>query len=127
MTTNDEAKVFPHVEEKSLRDHVAENIRRAIEAGVLKPRDRLVEAEIAAQMGISRAPVREAIRLLEQEGFVTTTPRKGTFIVELERQDIEEIYSLRSALEGLAVKMAMPHLDATEMDALESLVNDMRE
>ncbi len=127
MTTTDEAKVFTHVEEKSLRDHVAENIRRAIEAGVLKPRDRLVEAEIAAQMGISRAPVREAIRLLEQEGFVTTTPRKGTFIVELERQDIEEIYSLRSALEGLAVKMALPHLDATEMDALESLVNDMRE
>jgi DNA-binding GntR family transcriptional regulator len=125
--TNHEAKAFTIVEEKSLRDHVTEDIRRAIEAGVLKPGNRLVEADIAAQMGISRAPVREAIRQLEQEGFVTTTPRKGTFIVELERRDIEEIYSLRSALEWLAIKMALPHMDAAEIDNLESIVNEMRE
>lgn len=127
MTTSTENAVFTRVEEKSLRNHVATNIRRAIEAGALNPGDRLVEAEIAAQMGISRAPVREAIHLLEQEGFVVTTPRKGTFIIELDRQDIEEIFSLRSVLEGLAVKLAMPHLNAAELEALESLVNDMRE
>src|SRR5574337_405947 len=85
MATDGGNKMFAPVAEKSLRDHVATNIRHAIEAGVLKPGDRLVEAEIAAQMGISRAPVREAIRLLEQEGFVTSAPRKGTFIVKLER------------------------------------------
>jgi DNA-binding GntR family transcriptional regulator len=127
MTTDGGSKLFTPVAEKSLRDHVATNIRQAIEAGALKPGDRLVEAEIAAQMGISRAPVREAIRLLEQEGFVTSTPRKGTFVVKLERQDIEEIYSLRSVLESLAVKLALPRLTPLEINELESLVNDMRQ
>lgn len=119
--------MFTRVEEKSLRDQAAANIRRAIEAGVLKPGDRLVEAEIATQMGISRAPVREAVRLLEQEGFVTSVPRKGTFVVELTRQDIEEIFSLRSVLEGLAVKLATPRLGPNEIAELGGLMEDMRE
>ncbi len=127
MTTDGGSKMFAPVAEKSLRDHVATNIRHAIEAGVLRPGDRLVEAEIAAQMGISRAPVREAIRLLEQEGFVTSAPRKGTFIVKLERQDIEEIYSLRSVLEGLAVKLALPRLTPLDIDELDALANNMRQ
>ncbi len=117
--------MFTPVAEKSLSGYVATNIREAIEAGSLKPGDRLVEADIAAQMGISRAPVREAIQLLEQEGFVTSTPRRGTFVVQLERQDIEEIYSLRSALEGLAIKLAMPRITSVEIDELEALVADM--
>lgn len=117
---------FQPVEEKSLRDRVVANIRKAIEAGALKPGNRLVEADIAAQMGISRAPVREAIRLLEQEGFVTSIPRKGSFVVELTRQDIEEIYSLRSALEALAVKLAIQRMTSGDIDELEMLIDKMR-
>lgn len=124
---SDASSFFQQVEEKSLRDRVVINIRRAIEAGALKPGMRLVEADIAAQMGISRAPVREAIRLLEQEGFVRSIPRKGSFVVELTRQDIEEIYSLRSALEALAVKLASQHITKHDLDDLVVLVNEMRQ
>ena len=66
-----EAKtIFKPIDEKSLKDRVVMNIRQAIATGIMKPGDRLVEADIATQMDVSRAPVREAIRLLEQEGFV---------------------------------------------------------
>jgi DNA-binding GntR family transcriptional regulator len=119
--------VFNRVHEKSLRDHVAESIRRAIEAGQLQQGDRVVEADIAAQMGISRAPVREAIRLLEQEGFVVSIPRKGTFVPKLTRNDIEEIYSLRAALEGLGVELALPRLTDLDLAELERLTQDMCE
>jgi DNA-binding GntR family transcriptional regulator len=115
---------FAPVSETSLRDQVADSIRRAIDAGVLSPGQRLVEAEIANQMGTSRAPVREAIRLLEQEGIVNNIPRRGSFIVKLENKDIEEIYSLRSVLESLAVREALPLSDEV-LTELQGLVDEM--
>ena len=118
-------KFFTPVDETSLRDQVANNIRRAIDAGALKPGERLVEADIAGQMGTSRAPVREAIRLLEQEGLVTNVPRRGSFVVELDRKDIEEIYSLRSVLEVLAVREALPRLTAEDLEGLDDLIKEM--
>lgn len=123
--TSDTNEVFKQVEEKSLRERVIGSIREAIESGAIKPGSRLVEASIAEQMGISRAPVREAIQHLEQEGFVRSIPRKGSFVIELARQDIAEIYSLRSALEGLAIKLAMPSITEKEIQDLEALVVDM--
>jgi len=117
---------FTPVSETSLRDQVADSIRRAIDAGVLSPGQRLVEAEIANQMGTSRAPVREAIRLLEQEGIVTNIPRRGSFIVELEEKDIEEIYSLRIILELLAVQEALP-LSVETLATLQELVDEMND
>jgi DNA-binding GntR family transcriptional regulator len=118
-------KFFTPVDETSLRDQVANNIRRAIDAGALRPGERLVEAEIATQMGTSRAPVREAIRLLEQEGLVTNVPRRGSFVVELDRKDIEEIFSLRSVIEVLAVREAIPRLTAEDLEGLEDLIEEM--
>jgi DNA-binding GntR family transcriptional regulator len=123
-----EAKtIFKPIDEKSLKDRVVMNIRQAIATGIMKPGDRLVEADIATQMDVSRAPVREAIRLLEQEGFVMSIPRKGSFVIELDRQDIEEIYSLRTALESLAVRLALPRMAPTDIDELEVLVDEMRQ
>lgn len=119
--------MFSRVQERSLRDLVAENIRHAIEAGQLQQGDRVVEADIAAQMGISRAPVREAIRLLEQEGFVVSVARKGTFVPRLTRKDIEEIYSLRAVLEGLGVELAIPRLTELDLAELERLSVEMTE
>lgn len=119
--------VFGQIEDKSLRERVVNNIRRAIVAGALKPGTRLVETAIAEQMGISRAPVREAIRSLEQEGFVVSIPRKGSFITKLKRQDVEEIYVLRTALEGLAVKLAFPHMTPEDIDELEVIIGKMRQ
>jgi DNA-binding GntR family transcriptional regulator len=118
-------KFFTPVDEISLRDQVANNIRRAIDAGALKPGERLVEADIAAQMGTSRAPVREAIRLLEQEGLVTNVPRRGSFVIELDHKDIEEIFSLRSVIEVLAVREALPRLTQEDLDGLQDLVDEM--
>ena len=123
-----EAKtIFKPIDEKSLKDRVVMNIRQAIATGIMKPGDRLVEADIATQMDVSRAPVREAIRLLEQEGFVMSIPRKGSFVIELDRQDIEEIYSLRTALESLAVRLAVPRMAPADIDELEALVDEMRQ
>jgi DNA-binding GntR family transcriptional regulator len=76
-------------------------------------------------MGTSRAPVREAIRLLEQEGLVTNVPRRGSFVVELDRKDIEEIFSLRSALEAFAVREALPRLEPEDLDGLQALIDEM--
>jgi DNA-binding GntR family transcriptional regulator len=118
-------KFFTPVDETSLRDQVANNIRRAIDAGALTPGERLVEADIAAQMGTSRAPVREAIHLLEQEGLVTNIPRRGSFVIELDRKDIEEIFSLRSVIEVLAVREALPRLTAEDLEGLDELVKEM--
>ncbi|MFQ5610555.1 MAG: GntR family transcriptional regulator [Anaerolineae bacterium] len=125
--TFESSQIFRQVDDKSLREQVVNNIRQAIEAGALKPGARLVETAIAEQMGTSRAPVREAIRLLEEEGFVVSIPRKGSFVIKLKRQDIEEIYTLRTALESLAVKLALPHMTPAEIDELEALVNKMRQ
>ena len=127
VTLKSTSDVFKQIEDKSLRERVVNNIRRAIEAGALKPGTRLVETAIAEQMGISRAPVREAIRLLEQEGFVVSIPRKGSFIVQLKRQDIEEIYVLRTTLERLAIKLAFPHMTPEDIDALEVSIEKMRQ
>ncbi|MCC6187553.1 MAG: GntR family transcriptional regulator [Anaerolineales bacterium] len=117
--------MFSKLQERSLRDLVAESIRNEIEAGRLQPGDRVIEADIASQMGISRAPVRDAIRLLEQEGFVVSVARKGTFVPRLTRKDIEEIYSLRAVLEGLGVELAIPRLTEVDQAELEKLVAEM--
>ncbi len=121
------AEHFKRVDDKSLRERAVSNIRQAIVSGVLKPGERLVETAIAEQMGISRAPVREAIRLLEHEGFVVSFPRKGSFVIELTRADIEEIYTLRTALEGLAIKLALPYFTSEEIDKLDVMVEKMHQ
>lgn len=92
----------------TLMQQALESIRQAIEAGDLKPGERLVETKLASQMQISRFPIREALRCLEKEGLVETRPFKGTRVVEFTPEDIEEIYSLRSALEELAVRTWVP-------------------
>jgi DNA-binding GntR family transcriptional regulator len=120
-------KYFKPVDEESLRDRVAQNIRQLIESGLLKPGTRLVETAIADQMGISRAPVREAIQILEDEGFVTSIPRKGSYVIELERKDIEEIYTLRSALESLAVKLVLPRISDEEINEFEEILEKMHQ
>src|SRR5512133_2025070 len=93
-----------------LRDQVAGALRAAVSSGALRPGTRLVEAEIAARSGVSKAPVREALRLLEAEGLVVSMPHRGSFVVELSASDIREVFSVRSALERLAVGMLVGRL-----------------
>jgi DNA-binding GntR family transcriptional regulator len=108
-----------------LREDVAQALREVISNGRLKPGDRIVESAIAEQMGISRAPVREAIRQLAQEGLIETTPRRGTVVTKLTAEGIWEIYSLRSVIEGFAARLAARRRTAEQVDHLQSLLDGM--
>lgn len=124
---NDEEVSLPRVSYRSLRVAAYTAIREAILAGQLKPGERLLEVDLAQQLGISRAPVREAIRQLESEGLVVGLPHRGTFVVKLSPQDLWEIYTLRAAIEGLAVHLVASAPDPEIIQKLEALVQQMRD
>ena len=107
---------------KPLRDVVFETLRDAIITQVLKPGERLMEIQLADEMGVSRTPVREAIRMLELEGLVVMVPRKGAYVAGVSMKDIHEVYEVRSALEMLAVTLAAERITEEELDALERQV-----
>jgi DNA-binding GntR family transcriptional regulator len=79
--------------------HALDGLRRAIVAGELRPGERVRQEDVAEGFGVSLAPVREALRVLEQEGQVTYRPRRGYFVTELRIEDLEEIYELRQVLD----------------------------
>ena len=81
---------------------------------------------IAARMNVSRAPVREAIRHLEQEGLIEIFPHRGAVVVGLPEAEIDAIYELRAVIEGRATASATPMVGAAELDRLNSLIDDMR-
>ena len=93
-----------HIDNKPLRERVLDALREAIITGEFKPGQPLVEMELASQLGISRAPLREALQTLAREGLIETAPYRGTVVRHLTRTDIEELYSLRSVLETFAVQ-----------------------
>ena len=94
--------------------HALDALRRAIVAGVLRPGARIGQEDFAQQLGVSIAPVREALRILEQEGQVTYLPRRGYFVTALSIVDLEEIYGLRAVVEERAVRHALASLHEHE-------------
>ncbi|MBA7703373.1 putative D-xylose utilization operon transcriptional repressor [subsurface metagenome] len=96
-------KEWNRLEIKSLTAVVLDDIRRRILTGDFRPGERINESEIALKLGISRSPVREAFRVLEGEGLITTLPRKGSFITEISAQDLEELFEIREILECHAI------------------------
>lgn len=118
----------PHLEALtivSLREHIKRQIVDAILSGVFTPGERLVEATIADQLGVSRAPVREALVALEQEGIVTSLPRRGYFVINFSDKDIEEIYSLRLLLEVEALRRAVSHFPEDSLRAMQVIVDQL--
>jgi DNA-binding GntR family transcriptional regulator len=99
--------------------HAVEGLRRALVAGELKPGDRVRQEELADSLGVSLAPVREALATLEQEGQVTYLPRRGYFVTELDLGDVREIYELRALLEDRAARRALPLLDEDAIARIE--------
>jgi DNA-binding GntR family transcriptional regulator len=87
------------------------NLRKFILNGDLKPGDQLIESTIANQMQVSRGPVRDALKQLENEGLVINIPRKGTFVRNMNKDDFKQIYELRAYLESLAIRLAIEKLD----------------
>jgi DNA-binding GntR family transcriptional regulator len=105
---------------------VYDALRRAIVTGVLQPGQRVNEAEVARQMHISRGPVREAIRLLEQAGLLISIPRRGTVVVTLSAEDVEEVYTLRADLETRAIRRATTRLSQADLSELDRLLGEMQ-
>jgi DNA-binding GntR family transcriptional regulator len=111
---------------QSLSQEVVELIKRLITDGILNPGERIIESQLARQLGVSLTPVREAIRLLAGEGIVVIVPNKGALVRELTRQDIFEIYSMRAVLEGMAIRLATELASMDELHALEQHYEQMR-
>ncbi len=93
-----------HIDNRPLRERITEFLRDAIVSGELRPGQPLVETELAAQLGVSRAPLREAMQVLVQDGLVEMIPYRGAVVRKLSRTDIEELYSFRSVLEQFAIR-----------------------
>jgi DNA-binding GntR family transcriptional regulator len=109
----------------NLRDQIGQRIKSAILGGAFRPGERLVETAIAEQLDVSRAPVREALSALEQEGIVAHVPRRGYFVVEFTDKDIEEVYSLRLLLEVEALQRAIDRASQEDLAELQGLVDDL--
>ena len=106
-----------------LRDVVFNTLRQAILRGELQPGERLMEIQLAQRLGVSRTPVREAIRKLELEGLVLMIPRRGAEVAEITRQDLEDVLEVRAALEELAVKDACEHITDEQLQDLKKAAN----
>ena len=102
-----------------LRDVVFNTLREAILKGELKPGERLMELQLAAKLGVSRTPIREAIRMLEQEGLAVTIPRKGAEVADITEKSLRDVLEVRKALEELAVQLACEKITQEELEELE--------
>ena len=109
-----------------LRDVVFNTLRKAILKGELKPGERLMEIALAERLGVSRTPVREAMRKLELEGLVVMIPRRGAEVAEITRQDLEDVLEVRAALEELAVKDACEHITDEQLQDLKKAANEFK-
>lgn len=96
---------------QSLNDQVREALREAILCGDFRPGDRLVEGRLAERFGVSRNPVREALKALGNEGLITIAPRRGAVVTELSESEAADVVELRAALEGFSARLAARRLD----------------
>ena len=101
-----------------LRDVVFNTLREAILKGELQPGERLMELQLAAKLGVSRTPIREAIRMLEQEGLAVTIPRKGAEVAKMTLKDMEDVLEVREALDELAAQIACTKMNEQQMAEL---------
>jgi DNA-binding GntR family transcriptional regulator len=108
-----------------LTDQVYQNLSHAILTRQIKPGQHLVEQPLADQLSVSRISIREAIRRLAQDGLVEIIPSKGSYVVSLTADDVEEIYQLRSALECIALKEIMTNLNKSILAPLDKIVTQM--
>jgi DNA-binding GntR family transcriptional regulator len=109
---------------KSLREEVYESLKKSILHGKLKGGQRLIEETLADQIGISRTPVREAFHKLERDDLVTKLPKGGFAVREFTKEDVDEIFGIRSALESYAAYLATLHISSEKISQLEKKVKE---
>ncbi len=110
---------------RTMQEIAYDTIREAILSGRYAPGQRLMADDLAQELGTSRMPVREALHRLEAAGLVSLTPHRGAVVSELSRDEIVEIYHIRAVLEGLAARLATPHLARRDHTRLVALLDEM--
>jgi DNA-binding GntR family transcriptional regulator len=117
----------PRIKHSSLTDSIVEDIEAKIIEGSLRPNQRIIEEELCKDYGVSRSPVREALRTLESRGFVERQPRKGVTVTALSLKEMEDIYMIRARLESLATVLAIKNQRQTTIKKLKNLHQRMIE
>ncbi len=117
---------FSPIQPLGLREQVVEQVRVAIIEGRLKPNDHIAEVALTQQMGVSRTPVREALILLEREGLVVSYPNRGYFVRAFTAQDVDDIFSMRTALENFAGELNIQRFTEDDHHWLETQVERQR-
>lgn len=112
---------------KPLRDVVFENLRESILTGRLKPGQRLMEIQLAEGLGVSRTPVREAIRKLELEDLVVMLPRKGAYVTNMSLKEILDVLEVRASLESLAAKLAAKRRNEKDIEKLKQIIKKIKD
>ena len=113
----------PLKDSPSLDKLAYEKIKEAILTFQFLPNDALVEGELASQLGISKTPVRDALMRLEKEGLVTRIPYKGTYVSDINNQDMANIFTIRIVLEGLAIHLATELLTEDDFQQMQKLIS----
>ncbi len=114
------------IEPRTLKANVTEILRQSIIDGSLAPGTEFNQAQLAEHLGVSRGPIREAMGQLEQEGLIESTPYKVVIITRLTRRYVEELYSVRTALEDLAIERAIDRLTEENLDYFAVIIEEMR-
>lgn len=122
MSQYDVKKREEMTERYSLRGRVFHRLREDILSGKYAEHEELKEVAIAEEMGVSRTPVREALRQLELEGLVSMIPNKGAFVTGISQKDMQDIYAMRALLEGLCARWAAQHITKEQLEALEETI-----
>ncbi len=110
-----------------LRDVVFNTLRQAILTGELKPGERLMEIHLANKLGVSRTPIREAIRKLELEGLVTMIPRRGAEVAQITGKSLQDVLEVRRSLDALCAELACERISDAEIAALEAACKEFEE
>jgi DNA-binding GntR family transcriptional regulator len=117
----------PQISRVVLSDQIKEYIVNAILSGEYEPGDRVVESALARKLGVSQAPVREAIRDLVLLGFLESEPYKGTSVRSFTSDELWEVYTVRAALESLAARLAAQRMKEIDIESLETILEEMIE
>lgn len=107
-----------------LRDVVFKTLRQGILTGEIKPGERLMEIHLGKRLGVSRTPIREAIRKLELEGLVVMIPRKGAQVAEISQKHLKDVLEVRRSLDSLAVELACERMSPGQMEDLKEACNE---
>lgn len=114
-----------NIDNTPLSEKIAETLREYIMKGSLKPGERLTEPKLSAMLGISRTPIREALRLLENEGFIDIYPRRGAVVSDITSKDVDEIFIIKTKLESLAARLAVENISEADIKKMMDINEKM--